>query len=69
MRTTTTTSTPEAAADVIRALLDADGETPQGRPRLSREAIAYLRGAADALAALDRVTTTQGRPAAARGSR
>lgn len=46
------TPTPQAAADVLLALLATDGETPRGRPRLSREAAAYLRGAADALAAV-----------------
>jgi len=44
---------PQAAAAVLLALLDADAETPRGRPRLSREAVAYLRGAADALAAAE----------------
>jgi hypothetical protein len=42
-----------AAAAVLVALLDAEAETPRGRPRLSREAVAYLRGAADALAAVE----------------
>lgn len=41
----------DEAAAIISALLDADAEKPRGRPRLSREAVAYLRGAADALAA------------------
>jgi len=44
---------PASAAAVLSALLDSDAGTPRGRPRLSREAVAYLRGAADALAAVE----------------
>lgn len=51
--TRTSPQDAKGAAAVLLALLDADAETPRGRPRLSREAAAYLRGAADALAAAE----------------
>jgi hypothetical protein len=53
----------KAAAAVITALLDHDRATPRGRPRLSREAAAFLEGAAWALESVDE---GKARPAVAR---
>ncbi len=44
---------PADAAAVLTALLDSETNPMRGRPRLSGEAMAYLRGAADALAAVE----------------
>jgi len=44
---------PTTAAAIIRAILEADANTPRSRPHLTGRAVAYLRGAADALAALE----------------
>lgn len=44
---------PAEAAAVLTAFLAIDEARTSGSPRLSREAVAYLRGAADALAAVN----------------
>jgi hypothetical protein len=56
-------SPEKAAAAVIAALLEHDEATPRGRPRLTREASAFLRGAAWAL---ESVGEGKARPAVAK---
>ena len=56
-------SPEKAAAAVISALLEHDEATPRGRPRLTREASAFLRGAAWAL---ESVGEGKARPAVAK---
>lgn len=50
--TGTTPRDATIAAAVIAALLEHDRQTPRGQPRLSREASAFLEGAAWALEAV-----------------
>ena len=61
--TRTSPQDAKLAAAVIAALLEHDQTTPRGRPRLTREATAFLRGAAWAL---ESVEEGKAKPAVAR---